>query len=207
MKKIFTTIILASFCFNTSFAELNKVILGFNTFSIYLPSDYIHVDKKKTARQIIKEYKGQKIDKNYLKRVIGPEYENTPIEYILHKKLNPNGNSINFVYGFEEKSAFSAYLEISKKDLCDLQKELIIASYRGVEKKQYYCDFIKNISSNIDIALKMIHDGRLPKQKLVQYQFAIKNDFVGVTMGCLDTNCNKMEEDLLNIIKSFSIVN
>ena len=117
---------------------------------------------------------------------------------------NTLNNLINFNVIPNSGSVISNYLKIPKKDLCSALRSQIIAMYGGKEKRQLYCDFKSNLNDNINTSLKIVHDGRLPNQHLIQYQFKINNDLITSTLGCFKNNCNLMEKDLLKIISSIS---
>ena len=202
MKKFYITLLLFILTtYNFAVAQQVKSKLGFD---LRLPKNYFHLDTNRNIDQIIKEYEGEELDINYISKLLSSSAKNTSYEVFLHRKLNPNGNSINFNVIPNSGSVISDYLKIPKKDLCSALRSQIIAMYGGKEKRQLYCDFKSNLNDNINTSLKIVHDGRLPNQHLIQYQFKINNDLITSTLGCFKNNCNLMEKDLLKIISSIS---
>ena len=202
MKKFYILLLLFILTiFNIAFAQQVKSKLGFD---LNLPKNYFHLDTNRSVDQIIKEYEGEALNINYISKLLSSSAKNTSYEVFLHRKLSPNGNSINFNVIPNSGSVISDYLKIPKKDLCSALRSQIIAMYGGKEKRQLYCDFKTNLNDNINTSLKITHEGRLLNQHLIQYQFKIKNDLITVTLGCLKNNCNLMEKDLLKMIRSIS---
>ena len=202
MKKFYITLLLFIITtYNFADAQQIKSKLGFD---LRLPKNYFHLDTNRSTDQIIKEYKGEALDINYISKLLSSSAKNTSFEVFLHRELNPNGNSINFNVLPNSGSVISDYLKTPKKELCSTLRSQIIAIYGGKEKRQLYCDFKSNLSDNVNTSLKIAHDGRLPNQHLIQYQFKIKNNLITATLGCFKNNCNLMEADLLKIIRSIN---
>ena len=201
MKKFFIILLFIVISCNFAAAQQVKSKLGFD---LSLPKNYFHLDTNRSIDQLISEYKGEAVNMNYLSKLLSSSASNPSYEVFLHRTLNPNGNSINFNVIPNSGSVISDYLKTPKKELCSALRSQIIAIYGGKEKRQLYCDFKSNLSDNVNTSLKIVHDGRLPNQHLIQYQFQIKNNLVTATLGCLKNNCNLMEGDLLKIIRSIN---
>ena len=50
--------------------------------------------------------------------------------------------------------------------------------------------------------LKIIYEGRLPNQKMIQNQFQYEDKLVSVTLACKEENCDIMDQELVEILNS-----
>ena len=174
-------------------------------FSLNVPEDYIQLNEDLNLDQFLKRYKGKEADINYIRQLTKSVIGNASYEYFIHRNLTANGNSINFNQMLNASSTIAQYKQTEKSELCDFLRSQISNMYNGKNVKQYNCSFIGEINNNISEVFKMTHDGRLPNQKLIQYQFQFKESLITVTLGCFKENCDSMDKDLTNMLKSINL--
>lgn len=171
-------------------------------FSLNVPEGYIHLNEDLNLDQFLKRYKGKEADVNYIRQLTKSVIGNASYEYFIHRNFTANGNSINFNQIQNASSTIAQYKQTEKSELCNFLRSQISNMYNGKNVKQYNCGFIGEINNNISEVFKMTHDGRLPNQKLIQYQFQFKESLITVTLGCFKENCDSMDKDLTNMLES-----
>lgn len=201
MRKLIITFFLLLSFYSNAYAE--QVQTKFK-FKINVPDSYVQIKTDLNFDQLSKNYKGREVDMNYIRQLLKAVGGNLSYEYFVHKDLTPNGNSINLNQIPGSATTIDEYKKLPRSTLCNYLQSEISKAYNGKNVNQTYCDFIGKINNNISEVFKMIHDGRLPNQKLIQYQFQFRDNLITATLGCYKENCDFMDKDLANMLKSIN---
>lgn len=186
---------------NQSKRPLTKIVKFKIGFSLKLPVDYIQLNGDKNLNKILNDYKGKEIDKNYLEKMLSMLNQNPTYDYFINSNFSPDGNSLNFNYILDGGSTINNYQELGFQKTCSLLQNQISQIYNQ-NKKQFFCSYLSTMSKKLGDVLKIIHEGRLPNQKMIQYQFQYEDKLVSVTLACKEENCDIMDQELVEILNS-----
>lgn len=199
MKKVVFIIIFFYSFIQATYAE--QVQTKFK-FRINVPNSYIHIKTDLNFDQLSKKYKNKEVDMNYLRQLSREVGGNMMFEIIIHENLSPGENSINLNKISGAGAVIDEYKKLQRSELCNYLQSELSTMLKGKNVRQNYCDFIGKINYNISEVFKLIHEGWLPNQKLIQYQFQFRDDLFTATLNCLKENCDFMDQDLTQILKS-----
>ena len=89
------------------------------------------------------------------------------------------------------------------KDICPYYNEIFEELFKR-KINQYYCKFDKKFKPKFTTVIHTKHDGSIPEQIMIQYQFDVNKKMVTLTVGCDPKNCNSMQKTGEYIIKSIN---
>ena len=187
---------------NQSKRPLTKIVKFKIGFSLKIPADYIQLNSDKNLNKILDDYKGKEVDKNYLEKMLSMLNQNPTYDYFINSNFSPDSNSINFNYIVDGGSTINNYQKLGYQKTCSLLQNQISQIYNQ-NKEQFYCGYSSsNMKNKLGDVLKIVHEGRLPNQKMIQYQFQYEDKLVTATLACNEKNCDVMDRELIEILNS-----
>ena len=186
---------------NQSKRPLTKLVKFKIGFSLKVPIDYIQLNSDKNLNKILDDHKGKEVDKNYLEKMLSMLNQNPTYDYFINSNFSPDSNSLNFNYILDGGSTINNYRKLGFQETCSLLQNQISQIYNQ-NKEQFFCDYLSTMKEKLGDVLKIIHEGRLPNQKMIQYQFQYEDKLVSVTLACKEENCDIMDQELVEILNS-----
>ena len=186
---------------NQSKRPLTKLVKFKIGFSLKVPIDYIQLNSDKNLNKILDDHKGKEVDKNYLEKMLSMLNQNPTYDYFINSNFSPDSNSLNFNYILDGGSTINNYRKLGFQETCSLLQNQISQIYNQ-NKEQFFCSYLSTMNKKLGDVLKIIHEGRLPNQKMIQYQFQYEDKLVSVTLACKEENCDIMDQELVEILNS-----
>lgn len=198
MKKFLAILVLSLLWCNIVIAKEIRTRFG---FYINLPNNYVAFQDQ-NLDELMKEYEGEEIDKDFFNDLFaGSSRQDMNVEYYFPKNFNAELNSINI--NVQKDSNIKDAIEIGLSELCPYFTTLFGDLYNK-NVQQYYCKFNNSFTPKFKTVLHLKHDGAFPKQLLIQYMFQTFAGLTAVTAGCEPKNCNIIEKQTIQIIKSIN---
>ena len=186
-------------CCNIVIAKEIRTRFG---FYIDLPNNFIALQDQNLG-DLLKEYEGSSINKEFFNDIMaGSTKQDLNIEFYFPKNFDPEINSININYQ-TDVSLGSMLNDFGLKDICPYYNEIFEELFKR-KINQYYCKLDKKFKPKFTRVIHTKHDGSVPEQIMIQYQFDVNKKMVTLTVGCDPKNCNSMQKTGENIIKSIS---
>jgi len=199
MKKLIIFLVTGILWCNIVIAKEIRTRFG---FYIDLPNSFIAIQDQNLG-DILKEYEGSEINKDFFNDFMaGSTKQALNIEYYFSKNFDAELNSINLNYQ-TDASVDSLLNDIELKDLCPYYNELFGELFNR-KINQYYCKFEKKFKPKFTNVIHTKHDGSVPGQIMIQYQFDVNKKMLTLTVGCEPKNCNSMQKTGEYIIKSIN---
>tara|TARA_Y100000590_G_scaffold344005_1_gene393275 strand:+ start:88 stop:687 length:600 start_codon:yes stop_codon:yes gene_type:complete len=171
-------------------------------FYIDLPSSFIAIQDQNIG-DIMKEYDGSEINKDFFNDFMkGSTKQDLNVEFYFPKNFDAELNSINLNYQ-TDASVDSVLNDVGLKDICPYYNELFEELFKR-KINQYYCKFEKKFKPKFTNVIHTKHDGSVPGQIMIQYQFDVNKKMLTLTVGCEPKNCNSMQKTSEYIIKSIN---
>ena len=171
-------------------------------FYIDLPNNFIALQDQNLG-DLLKEYEGSSINKEFFNDIMaGSSKQDLNIEFYFPKNFDPEINSININYQTDVSLA-SMLNDFGLKDICPYYNEIFEELFKR-KINQYYCKFDKKFKPKFTTVIHTKHDGSIPEQITIQYQFDVNKKMVTLTVGCDPKNCNSMQKTGEYIIKSIN---
>lgn len=195
MKKIIL-IIFISFFSTASFSEMTSF-----GFSVNAPTHYKFY-KNMNLGQLMKMYRGDKIDKNYTEKEmkdLGLQTNQMFMDFLVSERFDYTKNSINISADKSEPMNIDQMGSSEIKMVCLYMKDFYQNAYKNPSHKQYSCSKSNQLSFT---SLKMVHDGTHKQLNDRLIQFLIEHKRYGsitLTLGCEIKHCYEMEADLVRI--------
>ena len=169
-------------------------------FYIDLPNNFIAFQDQNLG-DLLKEYEGSDINKEFFNDIAaGSTKKDLNVEFYLPKNLNPEINSININYQ-TDVSVDSTLQNFELKDICTYYNKIFQELFKK-KINQYYCKLDKKFKPKFTKVVHTKHDGSMPGQIMIQYQFDINKKMLTLTVACEPKNCNSMQKTGEYIIKS-----
>mgnify|MGYP001294221838 FL=1 len=169
-------------------------------FYIDLPNNFIAFQDQNLG-DLLKEYEGSDINKEFFNDIAaGSTKKDLNVEFYLPKNLDPSINSININYQ-TDVSVDSTLQNFELKDICTYYNKIFQELFKK-KINQYYCKLDKKFKPKFTKVVHTKHDGSMPGQIMIQYQFDINKKMLTLTVACEPKNCNSMQKTGEYIIKS-----
>ena len=170
-------------------------------FYIDLPNNFIAFQDQNLG-DLLKEYEGSDINKEFFNDIAaGSTKKDLNVEFYLPKNLDPTINSVNINYQ-TDVSVDSTLKNFELKDLCTYYNKIFQELFKYKKINQYYCKLEKKFKPKFTKVVHTKHDGSMPGQIMIQYQFDINKKMLTLTVACEPKNCNSMQKTGEYIIKS-----
>ena len=171
-------------------------------FYIDLPNNFIAFQDQNLG-DLLKEYEGSDINKEFFNDIAaGKTKKDLNVEFYLPKNLDPEINSININYQ-TDVSVDSTLKNFELKDICAYYSKIFQELFKK-KINQYYCKLDKKFTPKFTTVVHTKHDGSMPGQIMIQYQFDINKKMLTLTVACEPKNCNSMQKTGEYIIKSIN---
>ena len=199
MKKLIIFLVTGIIWCNIVMAKEIRTRFG---FYIDLPNNFIAFQDQNLG-DLLKLYEGSDINKEFFNDIAaGSSKKDLNVEFYLPKNLNPEINSININYQ-TDVSIVSTLKNFELKDICAYYNKIFQELFKK-KINQYYCKLDKKFTPKFTTVVHTKHDGSMPGQQMIQYQFDVNKKMLTLTVACEPKNCNSIQKTGEYIIKSIN---